>query len=314
MKKINSLFIIGFSLIIIFQACKEPIEPLPELTVTATQLTIEYGATANILWTAVNATTCFSDIGNITGVSGSVTTPPLIKTTTYTFTATGPGGTVTATITIQVNVAPKPVLKVTVDNDTIRKGQTVNLLIESTNAVNITVKGVTAGNVMDVGHTVPVTTEKTFPALNGTFTSWPLLETTQFTVTATGIDGSIAVAAPIVVIPTRRDTIIGRYWMFSQESKTFFRGIWSPRNWTEDDLSERLIFHENGLYEYVKKNGSATGNGNPWNLVGQDSINMAGNVLRIEKLSDTTLILSIDYLNFGEPMLAITVFKGYKKN
>jgi hypothetical protein len=39
---------------------------------------------------------------------------------------------------------------------------------------------------------------------------------------------------------------------------------------------------------------------------------MAGSVYQIKTLTDTSLILSIDYLNFGEPMLAITVFKGFK--
>jgi hypothetical protein len=264
MKKIHSFLYIGFCLAIVFQACKEPIEPLPELTVTTLQTTIEYGGTATISWAAINAISCTSDAGNIQGVKGSVTTPPLTKTTTYSFTATGPGGTVTATITIQVNAAPKPILKVTVDNDTIGKGKTVNVFIESENAVGITITGVTSG---EVG---PVNTNATFPTLNGTFTSWPILETTQFTFTATGIDGSITVAEPIVVIvPTRTDTICGRYWMRTTDSKYLSEGIWYTPNLDEDQLSRKTYFYKNGLCEVFKKDGSVVG-GAYWKWLEKD--------------------------------------------
>jgi len=288
MKKFHSFLFIGFCLAIVFQACKEPIEPLPELTVTTLQTTIEYGNTATISWTAINATACSLDAGNITGVSGSFTTPPLTKTTTYSFTAVGPGGTVTATITIQVNAAPKPILKVTVDNDTIRKGQTVNLLIESTNAVSINIKGVSSGNISE--NTPPVTTEKTLDVLNGTFTSWLILETTQFTVTATGIDGSVAVASPIIIVPTRTDTICGRYWMLTKDSKYLSEGIWHFTNWTDDELTRKLYFYKNGTCEIIKKSGEPGGNAY-WNWVNQDSIKIGGPTYEY-KLTDTTFIRS----------------------
>jgi hypothetical protein len=288
MKKFHSFLFIGFCLAIVFQACKEPIEPLPELTVTTLQTTIEYGNTATISWTAINATACSLDAGNITGVNGSFTTPPLTKTTTYSFTAVGPGGTVTATITIQVNAALKPILKVTVDNDTIRKGQTINLLIESTNAVSVHIKGVTSGNISE--NTTPVTTEKTFDALNGTFTSWLILETTQFTVTATGIDGSVAVASPIIIVPTRTDTISRRYWMRTKDSKYFDDGKWHPTPLDEDQLTRKMLFDKNGKVVSYKKDGQPVGT-NPWSWIGQDSIKIGGATYEYE-LTDTTFIRS----------------------
>ncbi len=252
------------------------------------QTTIEYGNTATISWTAINATACSLDAGNITGVNGSFTTPPLTKTTTYSFTAVGPGGTVTATITIQVNAALKPILKVTVDNDTIRKGQTINLLIESTNAVSVHIKGVTSGNISE--NTTPVTTEKTFDALNGTFTSWLILETTQFTVTATGIDGSVAVASPIIIVPTRTDTISRRYWMRTKDSKYFDDGKWHPTPLDEDQLTRKMLFDKNGKVVSYKKDGQPVGT-NPWSWIGQDSIKIGGATYEYE-LTDTTFIRS----------------------
>jgi hypothetical protein len=298
MKKLHSFLYIGFCLAIVFHACKEPIEPLPELTVTTLQTTIEYGNTATISWAAINATACSLDAGNITGVTGSFTTPPLTKTTTYSFTAVGPGGTVTATITIQVNAAPKPILKVTVDNDTIRKGQTVNLLIESTNAVSINIKGVSSGNISE--NTPPVTTEKTFDVLNGTFTSWLILETTQFTVTATGIDGSTEVASPpIIVIPTRTDTITGRYWKMV-ESKIFYKNEWLKVNLDEDQLTWRTYFYQNGDIKVIDPRdnrtvGSGYGyNNSGWSWIDKDSIQIGSGRYRYE-LTDSTFSRSISY-------------------
>ena len=274
------------------------------------QTTIEYGNTATISWTAINATACSLDAGNITGVSGSFTTPQLTKTTTYSFTAVGPGGTVTATITIQVNAALKPILKVTVDKDTIRKGQTVNLLIESTNTVSINIKGVTSGNITE--NTTPVTTEKIFDALNGTFTSWLILETTQFTVTATGIDGSVAVASPIIIVPTRSDTITERYWMLTKDSKYLLDGVWHLTNWNEDQLTRKWYLNtKEGNYKIIKEDGTRVGSGY-CGLIGQDTLDISADFYKIQLLTDTTLIVSIDYLTMGKPCTAITVFKGFK--
>lgn len=296
MKKLHGFLYIGFCLAIIFQACKEPIEPLPELTVTTLQTTIEYGSTATISWAAINATACSLDAGNITGVSGSFTTPPLTKTTTYSFTAVGPGGTVTATITIQVNAAPKPILKVTVDNDTIRKGQTVNLLIESTNAISVHIKGVTSGNITE--NTTPVTTEKTFDVLNGTFTSWLILETTQFTVTATGIDGSVAVASPIIIVPTRTHSIVKNYWMFIRNTSfNKEKMVWEIFYFDDDMRTRKWFFYENNSFEKIKKNGIPVGDGFYKLKEGVKDTLILNNgeklLLLIEMLSDTLTLMQL---------------------
>jgi hypothetical protein len=201
MKKIHKLFFFGFLLIVISQSCKEEPQP-PTLILSATPQIIEYGGTTILTWETNNATSCIFSGGSLIDVNGSVTTPPLVETTTYNFTATGQGGTVSKSITIQVNEAPKPTINVTVDNDTVPKGSTVNILIESTNAVNIKIVGVTTGD------TIPETTENSFPQLNGTFTSWELQKTTHFTITATGIDNSTVAADTHVIVPTKKDTLI----------------------------------------------------------------------------------------------------------
>jgi hypothetical protein len=82
---------------------------------TRTSLNVDYLGTCTINWSATNATTCSSDGGSGKEITGSFTTPPLTKTTTFTLIATGPGGTATGTITITVGLPPKPTLKVTLD-------------------------------------------------------------------------------------------------------------------------------------------------------------------------------------------------------
>lgn len=292
MKKIHSFLIISICLAFVFQACEKEVPP--ELTLTATQLTIDYGTTATISWVAENAASCTMDAGVITGVQGLWVTPPLVKTTTYTFTATGSGGTVTQTITITVNAALKPTLKVTVDNDTIGKGQTVNLLIESTNAVNVKI----TGGINDV----------TFPLLNGSFTSWPLHETTQFTITATGVDGSIAVAEPVIVVPTGTDTLCGRYWMMI-EKKTFYLGEWITWDISEKEKALKTYFYTNGITQSIDPDGKIVGSCN-WSWIGEkDSIINGTQRLKYE-LTDTTF----SYIGSYQDKIAVVKYKGYRIN
>jgi hypothetical protein len=304
MKKYHGFLYIGFYLAIVFQACKEPIEPLPELTVTTLQTNIEYGGTATILWAAINATACSLDAGNIIGVSGSFTTPPLTKTTTYSFTAVGPGGTVTVKITIQVNAAPKPILKVTVDNDTIGKGQTVNLLIESKNAIGVTIKGIIPeSKLYGISYNV---TEKTFDALNGKFTSWPLVASTNFTVTATGIDGTQTINSAFIFVPTIYDTLSNFYWVFQVslaldgQSKE-----WQKFYFDEDMRTRKWFLYKDKTYERFKKDGTRVGNGTY--SIKQDTLTTNNDNSNKFKLSliDTTLML------YNMDSTVVTFYKGY---
>ncbi len=82
-------------------------------------------------------------------------------------------------------------------------------------------------------------------------------------------------------------------------------------NWTDSELSEKLVFSENGIYKRIRENGVTFGPFE-WNLIGKDSIKMDVKILKIV-LTDTSMVLSINYLNFGEPAYAISVYKGFKK-
>ncbi len=101
---------------------------------------------------------------------------------------------------------------------------------------------------------------------------------------------SIKVAEPIVIVPTKTDTVTGRYWMLTKDSKYLDEGIWRTPNLDEDELSRKMFFYKNGNYEVFKKDGNRVGNGK-WNWVGSDSIKIGGPTYEYQ-LTDTTFIRS----------------------
>ena len=115
--------------------------------------------------------------------------PPLLKTTTFSVMASGRGGTATSSITITVGSPPIPIIEAAVNRDTIIKGETITLVIESVNADTVIIQGITLGSSPE--NTTPTTTELLFTPLNGIFTTWPILETTKFSVIARGPGGSV---------------------------------------------------------------------------------------------------------------------------
>jgi hypothetical protein len=116
---------------------------------------------------------------------------------------------------------------------------------------------------------------------------------------------SIEVAEPVIVVPTRTDTLCERYWMMVS-SKIFSQGNWYTVNLDEDRLTRKLYFYKNGFYEVFKKDGSTVGNGY-WNFVGQDSIKIGGPTYGYQ-LTDTTFVC----YHGNETEKSIIVDKGYK--
>ena len=76
--------------------------PIPSLTITVAPDTTWYAKTSVISWSSTNATSVSLAGGNISGTSGSFTTPTLFAPTTYSFTATGLGGSVTKQASVHV--------------------------------------------------------------------------------------------------------------------------------------------------------------------------------------------------------------------
>ena len=113
----------------------------------------------------------------------------------------------------------------------------------------------------------------------------------------------IKVAPPIVVLPTRTDTLCSRYWMLVS-SKIFYQNSWLTVNLDEDRLTCKLYFHKNLFFEQFNKDGKLVSNGQ-WNWIGKDSI-LIGDQRYKYQLTDTTFVRS------ERDETDIDIYKGYK--
>ena len=166
------------------------IPPVVSLTSNATDDTIAVGQSVNLTWLA-SATG--NDITNTTmtgvsspGNSGTTTVSPS-NTTTYTYSATNPSGTTSANR--EITVIQLPVVSLTSNdaNNTIIKGQSVNLTWSATSS------NPSGYNITDTSMT-GVTT----PGLSGTTTVTPGV-TTPYTYTATNYAGTTSDTETITV-------------------------------------------------------------------------------------------------------------------
>ena len=168
-----------------------PTTPSPTVTVSASQTSIAYNATTNITWSSTNATTCTLSSGQ-SGTSGSFTTPSLTTNTTYTVSCTGAGGSVSGSVTVTVAAAPTPTVSISSSPASVTSGQTATVSWSSVNATTCTLSNGKTG-------------------VSGSFVTPALTTTTTYTISCTGVGGSISggstvtVAQPIPpanVIPT----------------------------------------------------------------------------------------------------------------
>ena len=122
-----------------------------------------------------------------------------------------------------------------------------------------------------------------------------LKTTTTFTVTFLGKNKETCVKTavvtvidkPIIIAPTRTDTLCERYWMLIS-SKIFYQDTWLTVNLDEDQLTRKTYFYKNFFCEIIKKDGTLAGNG-PWGWIGKDSIDYSGNSKY--QLTDTSLVI-----------------------
>ena len=137
---------------------------------SASKSAIEVGETVVLTWTTTNATgvTISPNVGAV-AASGSTTVTPT-ATTTYTLTATGRSGnsvSSTATVTVRSRVLPT----ISINQPTIKSGQSASLSWNAPGAISVLITGVgSAGN----SGTTQVSPE----------------QSTTYTLTATYIDGT----------------------------------------------------------------------------------------------------------------------------
>lgn len=154
--------------------------PPPAVELSAMPSTIAAGATGTLAWSCRHADGCTvkPDIGPV-DTAGSIVISPT-ETTTYTLTATGPGGTTTASATVAV-VHPAPAVEISVEPDIIGPDE-VSILSWHASHSDACVIEPDIGNVESVG-----------------LKAVAPLESTTYTITATGLGGTATAAATVVV-------------------------------------------------------------------------------------------------------------------
>jgi hypothetical protein len=147
---------------------------------SATPETIKAGSTSTLAWSCLHADACTiePDIGAV-DAAGSITVSPETDIT-YTLTATGPGGTATASATV-VLIHPAPTVEISVTPDTIGPGEVSILSWHASHSDACVIEP-------DIGSVAPVGLKAVEP-----------LESTTYTVTATGPGGTATASARIVV-------------------------------------------------------------------------------------------------------------------
>ncbi|MCM2339283.1 MAG: peptidoglycan-binding protein [Burkholderiales bacterium] len=112
--------------------------------------TVDYGSTANMYWSSINATSCTASDGTYEGIktaSGNMLTGSLTKTTTFSLKCTGAGGTSgTSYVTINVlpqttPVVPLPVISFFTSPDSVSYNGTATINWVVKNATSCTAGG-----------------------------------------------------------------------------------------------------------------------------------------------------------------------------
>ena len=166
---------------------KSAVSP-PQVTFSASPESIMLGQSSTLQWTSTDAASLSitPDIG-VVAASGSQSVSPQMNTT-YTLTATGPGGSVTRTATVTV-IAPPPTVSLSLNPAGISPGETVALTWSSVNAQSAAIEP-------GIGPVAP----------SGTLSTSPV-DTTTYTISATGSGGSTTASATVTVYQTPSVTI-----------------------------------------------------------------------------------------------------------
>lgn len=169
--------------------------PAPTVTFTSDKASIVSGQSANLSWTATNATQCTAGGGWWGGDRGTNGTQIVYPTSnaTYTITCVGTGGTVTKSVAITVTQpAAAPTLSISFDKTSVTSGQLTTLYWETTNATTCTGTGAWTGQKVLLGGLA------VYPTSNQTYT-----------LTCTGAGGSVTKSATVSVTaaPTPAPTV-----------------------------------------------------------------------------------------------------------
>ncbi|NOY63571.1 MAG: hypothetical protein GXP10_10575, partial [Gammaproteobacteria bacterium] len=167
----------------------------PLVTLSSSALSLPYGGTTQLSWSASNAQSC-SASGDWSGAkavsSSSTTIGPLTTNSSYTLTCSGAGGSTSSTVSISVAAPPAPALDFAATPSSVPYDSTAQLGWSTQNVDNCVASGQWSGN----------------KNASSTETVGPLTADSSFTLTCTGAGGTINKTVTINVQAPPRPTLV----------------------------------------------------------------------------------------------------------
>ena len=180
----------------------------PTLTLFANPTSVNPGANSTLTWTSTNATSCNATSGwtGFKPVSGTQVVGPISTTQTYVLTCSGPGGTVSQSATVnvgQVLGAGTPTLNIFADPSPVPYNTQTTLRWNSTNTNTCFASNDWTGTKVTTGNEVTI----------------PLTRDSNFTLTCSGVGGTVTrtatvpvIGGPVVIIdPGPTTPVVGVY-------------------------------------------------------------------------------------------------------
>jgi YD repeat-containing protein len=202
----------------------------PSLSVAADPETIQAGESTTLSWSSTGADSCVIEpgIGNV-AADGSIALSPA-QTTTYTITGTGSGGSSSESVRVTV-INPGLPVSIQAEPESIQAGDAAVLSWTSTNADSCVIEP-------GIGSVEPSGSIGVSPA-----------QTTEYTITATGLAGTASASATVTVIHPAPSASI------SADQTSIMAGETALLSWSSAHADSAVI--DNGIGA-VSVNGSTT--------------------------------------------------------
>ncbi|NTV54899.1 MAG: polysaccharide deacetylase family protein [Candidatus Moranbacteria bacterium] len=167
--------------------------PAPTLTLSANPTSIATGSSSTLTWSTTDATSCAATGGwtSSTATSGTASVTPT-STTTYSMTCTGAGGTATKTATVTVTTpTPAPTLTLSANPTSIVSGTSSTLTWSATDATSCAAGWTSSTEISGTASVTPSAT-------------------TTYSMTCTGVGGSVTKTATVTVttVPVPTENLI----------------------------------------------------------------------------------------------------------
>ncbi len=210
--------------------------PAPTVSLSATPSSVPKGSSSTLAWSSTNASSCTASGGwnGTKATSGSQSSGAISATKTFTLSCTGIGGT--ARRSVVVTVVPAPTLTGSASPKSVVNGGSSTLMWSTKNATSCTASGAWTG----------------MKAINGSASTGALTANSNFSMTCTGVGGSVTgnllvtvIAAPTVSFSSTPASVVSGNvatlsWSSANATSCSASGGWSG---TKATSGQQLTAH-----------------------------------------------------------------------